>query len=376
MKVDEIIGKTAPVQLTQPAPPLTRETIDDITKAYYEVYVPGLSSFFETTWYNLKPGGSSNPVTLLLNNEPLMKLLASFMAAASQVMSRDLATNEMKVASAIELRVIWTLATLAYTVPAMAIVINPNQPYGSSGALPDDNAISASDARSRLAVVDALLSGRAEFSPSTTASTSAAGFLVTPSASAASSVSPMSGSPAPSSPAPMHPTSNTPSISTPTPPYSYSVNPCMGQARASDQARVREYKFWWWLGQFVQLYQASNKGKENRVREREHALAQMRSLLDGRENRDVLYSIAVLREMASRTPTGFDMSSATILNLDESDPRNKLAVAVKFIRSEAQLPGTNGTGGGGGSTNVVRRFAQIAVRALINPGFSVVRAQA
>ncbi|EPE10551.1 negative acting factor [Ophiostoma piceae UAMH 11346] len=372
MKVDEIIGKTAPVPLTQPALPLTRETIDDITKAFYEVYVPGLSSFFETTWYNLKPGGSSNPVTLLLNNEPLMKLLASFMASAAQVSTRDLAANEMKAASAIELRVIWALATLAYTVPATAIITNPNQPYGSSGALPDDNAISASDARSRLAVVDALLSGRSEFSPSTTASTTASGFLATPAASASSSVSPSSGSPGPSSPAPA---SSATSASTPTPQHPYTANPCMGQARASDQSRVREYKFWWWLGQFVQLHQASSKGKENRLREREHALARMRSLLDGRENRDVLYSVAVLREMASRTPAGFDMSSATILNLDESDPRNKLAVAVKFIRSEAQLPGANG-GSGGGSTNVVRRFAQIAVRALIHPGYSVVRAQA
>ena len=374
MKVDEIIGKTAAVPLMQPALPLTRETIDDITKAFYEVYVPGLSSFFETTWYNLKPGGPSNPVTLLLNSEPLMKLLASFMACASHVTTRDSATNEMKAASAIELRVVWTLATLAYTVPATAIITNPNQPYGSSGALPDDNAISASDARSRLAVVDALLSGRSEFSPSTTASASAAGFLATPTASASSSVSPSSQSPGPSSPAPAPAPSST---STPTPQYPYTANPCMGQARASDQSRVREYKFWWWLGQFVQLCQASNKGKENRVREREHALAKMRSLLDGRENRDVLYSIAVLREMASRTPAGFDMSSATILNLDESDPRNKLAVAAKFIRSEAQLSGGGAGGGsGGGSTNVVRRFAQIAVRALIHPGYSVVRAQA
>jgi hypothetical protein len=84
----------------------------------------------------------------------------------------------------------------------------------------------------------------------------------------------------------------------------------------------------------------------------------MRSLLDGRENRDVLYSIAVIREM---TPKYACMDPNTMPQyLNETDPRCRFVVASKFITNEAQADG--------GSTNVIRRFSRIAVHAHINPG--------
>jgi hypothetical protein len=93
----------------------------------------------------------------------------------------------------------------------------------------------------------------------------------------------------------------------------------------------------------------------------------MRSLLDGRENRDVLYSIAVLREYTAYWDAGSNEQSVPS-RLEESDLRSKLAVATRFIRDESTTAG--------GTTNVVRRFAELAYRAFVQPGVNVNRTRA
>ena len=90
----------------------------------------------------------------------------------------------------------------------------------------------------------------------------------------------------------------------------------------------------------------------------------MRSLLDGRENRDVLYSIAVLREYTAHWDASYSEQSVPS-HLEESDCRSKLAVATRFIRDESTSTG--------GTTNVVRRFADLAYRAFVRPGVNVNR---
>jgi hypothetical protein len=113
---------------------------------------------------------------------------------------------------------------------------------------------------------------------------------------------------------------------------------------STDHHRLRELEFWYTLGN-------PNKQIDN-------TLSTLRTLLDGRENRDVLYSIAVVRAIGQRVSdyTSSDMPH----HFDEGDDKSKLRVAKQFITDEAS---------GNGTTNVIRRFCELATRTWSNiPG--------
>ncbi|POR30869.1 Uncharacterized protein TPAR_08962 [Tolypocladium paradoxum] len=139
------------------------------------------------------------------------------------------------------------------------------------------------------------------------------------------------------------------------------VNPLAVPVANQEPLRTRQFDFWYSLAEFVRKRDSPNSPQA--VKAREDMLARMRHLLDGRENRDVLYSIAVVRELAPNFDAGY--GNTIPQHLDETDPKNRLAVASKFILDEAQVTG--------GTTNVVRRFSDIAARAFVNPGVNVVR---
>jgi len=80
-------------------------------------------------------------------------------------------------------------------------------------------------------------------------------------------------------------------------------------------------------------------------------LSALRNLLDGRENRDVLYSIAVVRAIGQRVSEYAETDQP--LHLDEQDARSKLAVAKRFVKDEAN---------GNGTTNVIRRLCEVATQ--------------
>ncbi|KAG5914745.1 hypothetical protein E4U42_000342 [Claviceps africana] len=138
------------------------------------------------------------------------------------------------------------------------------------------------------------------------------------------------------------------------------TNPLAPPLSDADVHRTRQFDFWYTLAEFI--LRRDNPDSPHAVQAREDALSRMRHLLDGRENRDVLYSIAVVRELA---PSYGPSYGTPPQHLDESDPKNRLAVASKFILDEAQVTG--------GTTNVVRRFSDIASRAFVNPAVNVVR---
>jgi len=118
---------------------------------------------------------------------------------------------------------------------------------------------------------------------------------------------------------------------------------------STDHHRLRELEFWHTLASFVTLnYEDSGPAATKAV---DDNLAALRNLLDGRENRDVLYSIAVVRGLGQRVSEYTE--SDTPLHLDESDNKSKLLVAKKFIQDEAS---------GNGTTNVIRRFCELAAR--------------
>jgi hypothetical protein len=138
-------------------------------------------------------------------------------------------------------------------------------------------------------------------------------------------------------------------------------NPLTPPSQDRDTVRMRQFDFWYQLGEFVRIRELPNAPPA--VKARDDVLNKMRHLLDGRENRDVLYSIAVVRELAPQFDPNY--ASSVPQHLDEADPKNRLAVASKFILDESQVTG--------GTTNVVRRFSDIAARAFVNPGVNVAR---
>ncbi|GAW20071.1 hypothetical protein ANO14919_095650 [Xylariales sp. No.14919] len=124
--------------------------------------------------------------------------------------------------------------------------------------------------------------------------------------------------------------------------------------------RNRELRFWYNLAEFLLIRDQPNMDATPR---RDLILSQLRELLDGRENRDVLYSLTVIRAFTHKFPSDFE--STLPPHLDESDPKSKLAVARKFIQDEARVTG--------GTTNVVRRFSELGVRAFIAPAYNIAR---
>lgn len=116
--------------------------------------------------------------------------------------------------------------------------------------------------------------------------------------------------------------------------------------------RVRELDFWYNLGKFVSL----NPDEPGAIEKIDQTLTTLRNLLDGRENRDVLYSIAIVRVLGARIAEYTEQD--TPLHLDENDQRSRLLVAKKFIEDEAR---------GNGTTNVIRRLCELAVRTWSTP---------
>jgi len=121
---------------------------------------------------------------------------------------------------------------------------------------------------------------------------------------------------------------------------------------STDHHRLRELEFWYTLANFVCLqYEDAAAAKDV-----DETLAALRNLLDGRENRDVLYSIAVVRGLGQRVSEYTD--NDTPLHLDESDNKSKLLVAKKFVMDEAA---------GAGTTNVIRRLCDLSARSWTTP---------
>ncbi|KAF4124176.1 Negative acting factor [Geosmithia morbida] len=143
-------------------------------------------------------------------------------------------------------------------------------------------------------------------------------------------------------------------------------NPACPPIRNSNNPhRLRELEFWFSLGEFVTTHVNASPmmvRREADMAVRGVALETMRKFLDGRENRDVIYSIAVVRHNAYR----FNMAQAMLekYHLPESDARNKAVVASKFIMSQTQATGS--------MTNVTRRICDLANQLYVSPGYNII----
>lgn len=127
-----------------------------------------------------------------------------------------------------------------------------------------------------------------------------------------------------------------------------SVEPTRNGPALADQLKNREQNFWRLMHSFLRI----RDDEASSAKEIDDTLTKCRGLLDSRENRDVIYSIAIARHLGQRMAEFPDNLPQPTIN-DENDARTKLFVAKKFIEDEAN---------GKGTTQVIQRLCGMAVR--------------
>ena len=115
-----------------------------------------------------------------------------------------------------------------------------------------------------------------------------------------------------------------------------------------DQLKTREREFWRGMGKLLTL----RDDEASSAKEIDDTLALCRGLLETREGRDVMYSIAIARHIGQRMAE-FPDSLQQPMGNDEQDARTKLFVAKKFIEDEAM---------GKGTSQVIQRLCGMAMR--------------
>ncbi|KAK8079002.1 hypothetical protein PG994_002809 [Apiospora phragmitis] len=251
--------------------------LNDVRGLLAEIYGPGLERFFESGWFT-----KEQTLDMLMADKSSTDVLAAFLNTISSVGANE--PLSLDYPATLEPLVVWKATLSCFAGPS-----NQQMNAGRSLPPPDDMV----EARNRLAIFDALISGDV-----------------------------------------------------------LSQNPLQPMLSEGDFHRLREFEFWFYLGEFLAIKSDLNHPMPPK---REEILAKMRTVLDGRENRDVLYAIAIMRAYTPEVPADFE--STLPAHLEESMPKSKLAVARKFIQDEAKVTG--------GTTNVVRCFSEIAARAFI-----------
>ncbi|OJD15574.1 transcriptional regulatory protein moc3 [Emergomyces pasteurianus Ep9510] len=101
-----------------------------------------------------------------------------------------------------------------------------------------------------------------------------------------------------------------------------------------NQIKAREIDFWESVGRYLTVSQDVPDAQK----QKELALTTCRGLLDTFENRDVIYSIVIVRHIAKFQPRKLKQTTAST---DEKDAAAKLYVAVRFLEDESHGKGTN-----------------------------------
>lgn len=115
-----------------------------------------------------------------------------------------------------------------------------------------------------------------------------------------------------------------------------------------DQIKNRGIQFWRSVGHFLTLHD----DEASAAQDIDNTLSTCRVLLDNFENRDVIYSIAVVRHLGQRFQ-GFPHTIPQSRTNDEKDADAKISVAKKFLEDE---------GAGRGTTQVIQRVCAMSVR--------------
>ena len=133
--------------------------------------------------------------------------------------------------------------------------------------------------------------------------------------------------------------------------FSHESPPPRNGTMLDDTLRHRERDFWRLIGKFVTLHD----DEASSAKEIDDTLGSLRLLLDSRENRDVLYSIAIVRHVGQRLAESVannETSKADLTDEIES-PRSKLYVAREFLITESNVKATS---------QVVARICGMAIK--------------
>lgn len=128
---------------------------------------------------------------------------------------------------------------------------------------------------------------------------------------------------------------------------------CPDADKGASPDRVRQVQFWRQLGAMLALPHTSRNHIDG-------YLSQLRKMLDVKESRDVLYSIAVVRHIGlAPPPLPKTVAEAAKHTRDIRDQK----IAKKFIEDEAGLKGT---------TQVMKRLCAMVVRSWAIQGYALV----
>lgn len=117
-----------------------------------------------------------------------------------------------------------------------------------------------------------------------------------------------------------------------------------------NQLKSREREFW----RHVHTFLTIRDDEASAAKQIDDTLANCRSRLDGRENRDVVYSIIIARHVGARVaefPNNIQQAESD----DEKDNRNKLFVAKRFIEDQMER----------GTNQVVQRMCGMAAKSWV-----------
>ena len=279
---------------------------DLVKETYSSVYGNGIDKFLETRWF------TTRGLTHLLQNpllcEKYAMLISRFDITAASNYQENLVTQSL------EAHVVWETMLLCRQVSASINTTND-----SSAVIETNEGVH--DAAKRVEVFEALITNQ-QLDP----------------ANAITETSGQAGS----------------------------ITTLTTTTALDDQLKTRERDFWRLVSKFCTLKyspqappatgsEASAGPSSNPATEIDGVLGETRVLLDSRENRDVLYSIAIARHWGQRLAERAEAEGGKLeqpVSNDEGDPRNKLRVARDFITAEA---------GGKGTTQVVQRICGMAV---------------
>lgn len=318
MEMQELVdvgGVPAPA-LTITAP-LPASIVDDVKGIYNNVYAPGIDKFLETRWFTTR-GWSHLAVDI-----ELLELWATLINRFSIVPVHDKYGHSAN--RSLEARVLWSSMALCRRVS-----------NGGQNGNPIEVAEGVHEAAKKVDIYETLVTNRY--------------FDVAP------------------LPLPSLPTTTTGAIvgtATLTMNNMNNGTTATTTTKLDEQLNHREREFWRLLGLFLTLHDDEAAAAQ----EIDETLNGCRLLLDSRENRDVLYSVAIVRHLGQRLAEGGKVKEEGGgnvgghgngngngnggVNNDEQDPRTKFLVARTFVQAQAD---------GKGMTQTVQRLCDVVIR--------------
>lgn len=288
-KIDDLLAiGGVPAPSAVPHTSIAPAVYDEIKKIYTVIYAPAIDKFLETRWFQLR--GLSH----LLHNGRICDQFATLISRFSIPQNAPnyyhitAATQNLAATQSLEATVIWEIMGLCRHVAN-----TPNPTNGQVNYLEVNDGVH--DAARRLEIFENLVSGQHLDSE------------------------------------PLQPSEST-----------------RNGTVFDDQLKQREREFWRLMHTFLTI----RDDEASSAKEIDDTLGSCRNLLDSRENRDVIYSIAIARHIGQRMAEFPDNLQQPASN-DEQDAQTKLFVAKKFIEDEATGKGTN---------QVIQRLCGMAMR--------------